>query len=347
MRSSASSLIDVDALFAPLADEASLLLAVSGGPDSIALMLLAARWSLREERDIAVATVDHGLRPESREEAQRVGEWARAQGFAHHILVWQGAKPKTRIQERAREMRYRLLKQCAKEIGATAIVTAHHADDQAETILFRLTRGSGVAGLAGMSPISALDELRLYRPLLNLRKQELEAICIEAGHEFLRDPSNENPSFARTQLRKLQTTLAAQGLDSAALLRLGARAARADESLAWSAAHVAASTSARHRVSEACLDANLLRELPVELLQRIIATEIARMAPKTPLRLERLERAAQRLAEAIAVGQRYRSTLGGAILTFDGRNLAIVKEKPRRKRGAEPPRRPIEGDEGA
>jgi len=109
----------------------SLLLAVSGGPDSVALMLLCAGWRDRASHDIAVATVDHGLRPESRAEAERVGDWARALGFAQHLLTWTGDKPATRIQERARDARYRLLADCAQRIGADAIVTAHHADDQA------------------------------------------------------------------------------------------------------------------------------------------------------------------------------------------------------------------------
>jgi tRNA(Ile)-lysidine synthase len=340
MRASASSSIDVDALFAPLAREASLLLAVSGGPDSVALMLLIARWSLRGRRDIAVATVDHGLRPDSREEARLVGQWARAQGFAHHILLWRGAKPKTRIQERAREMRYHLLTQCARKIGAGAIVTAHHADDQAETILFRLTRGSGVAGLAGMPSASTLADVRLLRPLLNLTKRQLEDVCNEEGHPFLRDPSNENPGFARTRLRQLRTTLAAQGLDSAALLRLGARAARANEALAWSATKILESANPRRGKLESRLDAEPLRGLPPELLQRVIAQEIARLALKTPLRLERLERAAQKLASALDERRRLRTTLGGAVLTLEGPNLTISKERPRGKRRSGPRQAP-------
>jgi tRNA(Ile)-lysidine synthase len=338
MRSSASPSIDADALFAPLAREDSLLLAVSGGPDSIALMLLAEQWSLRAKRKIFVATVDHGLRPKSREEAKRVAEWARARGFPHRILNWRGAKPKTRIQERAREARYRLLAGCAREIGAGAVVTAHHADDQAETILFRLTRGSGVAGLAGMSSVSALENLRLYRPLLGLEKKRLEAFCDELRHPFLRDESNNDPQFARTRLRKLQTTLDAQGLDAAALLRLGARAAQAEESLAWSAAKLANEARAPRNESGAHFEARALRGAPVELLQRVIAGEIARLGLQTPLRLERVERAAQKIALALDCAQNVKTTLGGAVLTLKGQNLVISRENPRRSHRAKPPK---------
>jgi tRNA(Ile)-lysidine synthase len=331
MCASAAS-IDAAALFAPLASEGSLLLAVSGGPDSVALMLLAAQWSLRTKRDIATATIDHGLRPESHNEALLVGQWARAQGFSHHLLTWRGVKPSTRIQERARKARYQLLAQCAHDVGATAIVTAHHADDQAETILFRLTRGSGVAGLAGMAAVSSLDDLRLRRPLLSMRKQQLEAVCVKAGHDFLRDPSNENPDFARTRLRLLKSSLAQQGLDCAALLRLGARAAQAEEALAWSAARILASSPHARGDNDnvSRFDALMLQTLPKELLQRVVATQIARFGARQPPRLERLESAAQRLAEALAAQSSLRLTLGGALITLDKAELTIEREPPRR-----------------
>lgn len=318
-----------DETLAPLAGAGSLLLAVSGGPDSVALMLLVSRWSLRAQRDIAVATVDHGLRPESREEARLVGEWAGRLGFAHHSLLWDGPKPKTRIQERARGERYRLLARCAREIGASAIVTAHHADDQAETILFRLTRGSGVAGLAGMAKVAHLDELQLLRPLLDLRKQELEAICVAADHPFLRDPSNENPAYARTRLRSLRAVLQDNGLDTRALLRLGARAARSEAALVWSAAQIAASLPAERSETECRIAADALRALPQELLLRVVAVEIARIGDSAP-RMERLEKAIDELTRALATGTPLRITLGGTLIALGKDAFTIKRESPRR-----------------
>ena len=150
-RSHAPSAADIEALFAPLGRARTLLIAVSGGPDSTALLLMAAEWARRRGRTrIEAATVDHGLRPESAEEAKAVAALCARLGVAHRILQWKGAKPASRLQERAREARYRLLVDHAKAIGADALLTAHHADDQAETVLFRLLRGSGVAGLRGM-----------------------------------------------------------------------------------------------------------------------------------------------------------------------------------------------------
>ena len=236
---------------APLAGESALLLAVSGGPDSVALMLLAARWPRRAAGvKITVATVDHGLRENSRDEALQVGRWAGALGFDHRLLIWDGPKPATRIQETARAARYALLCACAREIAREcAVVTAHHADDQAETILFRLTRGSGVAGLSGMASASTRGGVRLLRPLLDVPKAALEAICDEAGHPFFRDPANENTRFARARLRALNATLSAQGLDRGALLRLGGRAARAESALSWCAFNCEKDGGSRRRRS--------------------------------------------------------------------------------------------------
>ena len=182
------------ALFAPLAGRRALL-AVSGGPDSLALMRLAARWLVEGQAagaSLYVATVDHGLRPGSREEAEAVAGWAEAVGLPHSILTWQGAKPRSRIQERARTVRYALLGAHARELGADYLLTAHHADDQAETILFRLLRGSGLAGLAGMSSEIMLGNIRLYRPLLTYSKKMLINYCEAFDQPYFRDPSNEN-----------------------------------------------------------------------------------------------------------------------------------------------------------
>ncbi len=308
----------------------------------MALMLLAARWSLRETKRIAVATVDHGLRPEAAEEARRVGEWARALGFEHHILRWEGEKPRSRIQERARDARYRLLADCARTVGASAIVAAHHADDQAETILFRLTRGSGVAGLAGMAPASRLDGLALLRPLLGLRKQALEALCEAAGQPFFRDPSNENPAYARVRLRSLSALLAEQGLSVDALLRLSARAARAEEALVEAAAEAAAALPAMRDASTFRVAAAPMAALPRELLRRVVAAEVMRIGGAEP-RLERQERACERLHEALAAGASFKTTLGGVTIALATHALTIRPEPPRR-RGSPAVKKPCGAD---
>ncbi|MGA3064932.1 MAG: tRNA lysidine(34) synthetase TilS [Methylocystis sp.] len=331
---------------APLAGESALLLAVSGGPDSVALMLLAASWPRRAAGvKITVATVDHGLRENSRDEALQVRRWAGALGFDHRLLSWEGPKPATRIQETARAARYALLCACAREIAREcAVVTAHHADDQAETILFRLTRGSGVAGLSGMASASTRDGVRLLRPLLDVPKAALEAICDEAGHPFFRDPANENTRFARARLRALSATLSAQGLDRGALLRLGGRAARAESALSWCAFNARKTAVLGFDEVETRLDAAALRDLPPEISLRLLGGEIQRRGGPAP-RLDRLERAAEVVAQALAEGAPKRITLAGLSIRVNNREVTLTSAPPRSRGRAKPGTEPRVNEE--
>jgi tRNA(Ile)-lysidine synthase len=321
---------DATGVLAPLAPHERLLLAVSGGPDSVALMLLCARWTARGSHQISVATVDHGLRAAGRAEAEQVGEWARALEFEHHLLSWEGDKPRTRIQERARAARYGLLADCARNIGAEAIVTAHHADDQAETIIFRLTRGSGVSGLAGMARESSVHGVALLRPLLASRKAALVDVCERAGHPFFTDPSNSDDAYARARLRKLAPLLAELGLDTPALLRLGERAGRADAALASCAAAAYQRALIESAPALSRFDAAALAELPLEILQRILAREIARLVSDAQPRLDRLERAARRIAEALHARTPLRLTIANLLIELGANEVSLRPAPPRR-----------------
>jgi tRNA(Ile)-lysidine synthase len=324
---------EIAALFEPVAGE-RVLLAVSGGPDSVALMRLAAEWRAGLEAkgaQLFVATVDHGLRSESRSEAEDVGRWAAAFGLPHQILTWSGAKPRTRVQERARAARYAVLCAHARTVGAGFLVTAHHADDQAETILFRLLRGSGLAGLAGMQSMTKLDDIALYRPLLNLPKKTLIAYCEALGQPFVRDPSNENPAFARTRLRALLPVLAEAGFDAGSLTRLGRRAARVEQALAAETARVSSQLEKTRLGDGVAIPLRSLRGLPEEILRRVIGAEIAALQPGKMLRFDRLESLAQDLYAAMLSGEVWHRTLGGVRLcaNVDGL-LTLRREKPRR-----------------
>jgi tRNA(Ile)-lysidine synthase len=321
------------ALFAPLGEACGALLAVSGGPDSVAMMLLAAAWAEQAmfKPKLAVATVDHGLRPESRGEAEAVAAWAESLGLPHRILIWDGEKPKTRIQERAREMRYELLFRHAREIGADYVLTAHHADDQAETILFRLLRGSGVAGLAGMPVAAQRGEIVHLRPLRAYSKEALVGLCEARRQAFFRDPSNEDLSFARTRLRRLLRLLREEGLDSAALLRLGRRAARADLALADCTNMLRGSLHREHGNGVFSAQIGHLRDAPEEIMLRLVAGEIEALGGK-PLRLDRLESLIGALRAALQAGTAWRGTLGGMMLALDARGLFTIRnERPRRR----------------
>jgi tRNA(Ile)-lysidine synthase len=260
---------DLDALIAP---GARIGIAVSGGPDSLALLLLAAA---ARPGAVEAATVDHGLRDGSRAEAETVARICAEIGVPHAILTagWKDA-PKTAIQERARNERYRLLGFWAEERGLDAIATAHHADDQAETLLMRLSRGAGVRGLAGMRRRSVAPgtEVALLRPLLGWRRAELEQVCANAGATPALDPSNRNERFERVRVRRALGE--AEWLDPAALARSAAHLSDAQTALAW-AAMEEWKANARERSG-----AILYRPhgTPHEILRRIAARAVRRLA---------------------------------------------------------------------
>lgn len=323
---------DIGALFSPWEAARGIVLGVSGGPDSVALMLLAAEWARARARPppLYVATVDHGLRQDSRGEAEMVARWAAGLALPHAILVWDGVKPKSRIQERAREARYELLFDCATRIGADHVMTAHHADDQAETILLRLLRGSGVSGLSGMASSSDRNGLILARPLLAHAKADLATLCESRAHPFFDDPSNTDPVYARTRIRRLGGLLADEGLGRAALLRLGRRAARADAALAAHARAVRAGLAARREPGGFRADISALAEEPEEILLRFLAHELKLISGGKALRLDRLEALALRFRQALRAGIAFTATLGGAALRLQSnRTLVIAAENGR------------------
>lgn len=199
--------------------------AVSGGPDSLALLLMAAEALPGRT---AVATVDHGLRASSAAEADMVAQVCRARGIAHATLRVTLAGGN--MQAEARAARYDVLAEWAKAEGLAAVATGHQADDQAETLLMRLNRGSGLAGLAGVRPrVYMPNRLMVVRPLLDWRKAELQAVCERCGLTPARDPGNMDSQFDRVAMRQF---LAGNPLlDPQALARSAAHLAEAEEAL--------------------------------------------------------------------------------------------------------------------
>jgi tRNA(Ile)-lysidine synthase len=331
--SRALSVAQVDALFAPFEDAERLLIAVSGGPDSTTLLLMAAEWAERRGATrIEAATVDHGLRPDSAAEASGVAALCEGLGLNHRTLVWKGAKPSTRLQERAREARYRLLIAHARACRADALMTAHHADDQAETVLLRLLRGSGVGGLRGIDERSARDGVVIARPLLSVSKAELIAFVQARGVAYVDDPSNADPRFARTRLRAMLGEFAREGLDARALARLARRAGEADEALTKAAADCEARLGATGEI-----DANALYEAPIAIVQRILSRRIAAAGGRDPSRvgLEKIEALAARLKQALNGRRAIGANVGGAIARLDAKGrLTFAPEPPRRSAAA-------------
>ena len=260
---------DLDAL---IPRDARLGLAVSGGPDSLAMLLLAAA---ARPGMVEAATVDHGLRSESRAEADMVASVCTDLGVPHRILTaeWDGT-PKTAVQARARAERYRLLGLWAGERGLGALLTAHHLDDQAETLVMRLARGAGVRGLAGMRPVARLPsgELPLIRPLLGWRRHELEQICTDAGLKPAVDPSNSDQTFERVRIRG--ALAGADWLNPAAIASSAANLAAADEALDWAVEQV---WQEAVTVSDAAIDYRP-GNAPDEIRRRIVARIVDRLA---------------------------------------------------------------------
>jgi tRNA(Ile)-lysidine synthase len=312
----------------------AVVLAVSGGPDSVALMRLAEGVAVGRQVPVAVATVDHGLRPESRAEAETVAAWAAGCGFPHRILVWKGRKPSTGLQERAREARYRLLAGLAAEFGASHLLTAHTMDDQAETILMRLCRGTGIGGLAGMRVETTMGRVILARPLLGVRKDQLVATCRARDWPFLEDASNVDLRFARSRWRKLMPALAAEGLTAERLAALGVRAQRTEDALdsrAFAVLEAAGRTSGKGMVA---LDgAALLREPEAILLRVIAGAIVAVTAARTRrVRLDRFEQhVLGAMRGALSEGTRCKLNLGGALIEIGpDRRIRVSPESPRR-----------------
>jgi tRNA(Ile)-lysidine synthase len=326
---------EIAALFASFPRSGRVILAVSGGADSTALMVLAQRWRRRRARgpDLVVATVDHGLRRGSRAEAKSVGALARRLGLSHQILPWRGAKPKTGIEATARAVRYRLLAELAQRLGAEAIATAHTLDDQAETMLMRLAAGSGPVGLAGMRPRDVRDGIVLLRPFLAVRKARLVATLAHAGIQWADDPMNADPAFARVRLRAAGAVLAREGLTPERLGRLAERMARHEDAVA------AAVRTMRPRIADperpGRLDGRALITAPEEIALRLLADEIARVgarcAAERPLRLQRLEALWQELRKAIVAGRAARRTLAQALVTVERDGTVLINPAPPRR----------------
>ncbi len=292
---SAAPLSPAEALasFAPLARYPRLALAVSGGPDSLALMQLCAEW--RAERgvgpELCVLTVDHGLRAASRDEALMVGRLARSLGLPHAILTWERrGEGCTALQARARAARYDLMVAYCHAHDIPAILTAHTLDDQAETFLMRLKRGSGLDGLAAIPEMGVWAGIALHRPWLDVPKARLIATLEARGIGFVSDPSNADPRFERARVRRSVNALEALGLTAEALALSARRLRRAREALDHAARDFLLDNSETSEAGYALIDQEALRNAPAEIALRALARLIASVGgSEERLRLAKLE----------------------------------------------------------
>lgn len=320
------TLTEAQGLFAPLVRFPHLALAVSGGPDSLALMHLAARWraTLGAGPRLSVLTVDHGLRPGSREEALTVGRMASELGLPHAILVWEGKVPHAAsLQARARAARYDLMAAYCHANDIPALVTAHTQDDQAETFLMRLKRGSGLDGLAAIPERGAWAGIAVLRPLLDMPKARLVATLDAAGIVFVSDPSNIDPRFERARVRGSAKALEQLGLTPEALALSARRLRRARQAVEDAAQNFLAANSETSEAGYALIDREALEAAPQEIALRALSRLIGAVGGSgMPLRLAKLEA----LLAALEGSPNKAHTLGRCRLEPCSGRLGIFRE---------------------
>ena len=341
-------------LFADWKRAPAIVLAVSGGPDSIALLWLAARWrkALPRGPHLLAVTVDHGLRQEAAREAREVKRLAASLGVPHRTVRWAGEKPKSGVPAAARAARYRLLANLARQNGASHILTAHTRDDQAETLLMRLLRGSGISGLSAMARESEREGVVIVRPFLNVSKAQLVATLEKAGIGYAVDPTNRDVRFTRPRIRAVIDSLRSEGGDARNLARLASRLARANaaiEILADGAARylalrdrsMASHPAAPGGVHHVTFEGAAFAILPEEVRLRLLLRAIDRVGHEGPVELGKaeallvvLDRALQNTTgkSAASPGRRLKQTLAGAVISLSAGRIVIAPAPPRRRR---------------
>ena len=308
----------------PFEARPGLAVALSGGADSMALAVLADAWARRRGGRLTALTVDHGLRPASAAEARRVSRWMLRLGVAHRVLSWHGAKPVAGVQAAARAARYRLMTAWCREAGVLHLLLAHHLQDQAETFLLRLAHGSGGDGLAAMAAVVETPAVRLVRPLLGTAPERLRETLRRRRQEWIEDPSNQDPAYARTRVRRLLPGLGAAGLGVPRLAAAAARLGHARGALEVATQALLAGSCAVHPAGFARVDGAVLAAAPAEIALRALARIIACIggAMHAPSR-QKLER-----VHAAVVGQTRPSsrTLGGCRIVAAGAALLVCRE---------------------
>lgn len=302
-----------------------LAVAVSGGGDSVALCLLLQRYGA----EITALTVDHGLRPGSRREAEKLGVLLSSKGIPHDILTWEGEKPATHVQERAREARYGLLLEACRKKKISALALGHNLEDQVETFWMRLAHGSGLDGLSGMAAERMEGGVRMIRPLLSFRREALRRFCDEMKAPYVDDPSNENQKFLRVRLRQFEETLAAEGFTPERLSRTVEKLKSARAALDWMT-EKALAECVMPTDRGLALKKDLWLRYPEEIRCRVVMRVLQQVRPQDyPAGSEALSRLCANIAQAGFSGQ----TLGGCILSpLKSGDILIQPETPSESR---------------
>ncbi|HLI22014.1 MAG TPA: tRNA lysidine(34) synthetase TilS [Stellaceae bacterium] len=309
------------ARLAPFEMQPHLAVAVSGGGDSMALMLLADEWARARGGRITALTVDHGLRADAAAEAAQVAAWCAMRGIDHVVLRWTGAKPDSGLQAAARNARYALLESWCRDHAVLHLLLAHQREDQAETVKMRAARGSGLDGLAGMASVSERGAMRLLRPLLATPRAALRDFLLACGQPWIEDPSNRNPIYTRVRVRAALGA-AAPGSSDANLAATATRLGHARAFEETEDARRLACALSLHPAGFAALDARAFAardRLGLRALSAIIGVV---SGDSYPPRRERLERLLRVLAAGLAQGR----SLGGCLFLPRRGQILVCRE---------------------
>lgn len=302
--------------------------AVSGGGDSMALVLLLKNWCAEKKFKLTALIVDHGLRKNSTAEAAQVGGWMTDLNIDHHILKWLGDKPATNIQDEARKMRYLLLGNWCADNDIKHLFLAHHQNDQAETFLIRLFRGSGIDGLSAMEkmapfPVKDFDKNYpfLCRPLLDVPKEKLTQFLNEQAQQWVEDPSNQDVKYTRIQIRELLRSSEIDGLDQGRLSQTAKRMRRVRSLLEDLTESAEADYVNYSEFGFASVNKKFITELHEEIALRLLSKVIKTVSGGTyPPRHKKLEALYEKLSAEDFQGQ----TLAGSMIFKDGKDEIIL-----------------------
>ena len=288
--------------FSPLHGQKHIAVALSGGADSTALTHMLCVWAELNEATLHALIVDHGLRPESADEAQSTLKQAQNWPHCHPvILTWQGDKPESGLMQAARQARYGLMSDYCARHGIRILATGHHGDDQVETFFIRLSKGSGPDGLAGIRPLTALDDhLTLYRPLLDKTHQDLVDYCKDHHLSWIEDAGNHNMDYERNRLRRF---LADEGLETPRIQTLMRRLHRVKDTLDALTADVAQQARIDTDSSHHIYDWSIASHYGEEILLRLMIQAIKQLTGQSrrDIRLAKLENLCRRMLEQQAL----------------------------------------------
>ena len=294
--------------------------AVSGGGDSVAVLLASVEWARRRKAAVFAVTVNHGLRPEAAKEAAFVADLCGQLGVAHQILDWTDRPATGNLQMAARDARLRLISAWAHDLELRYVMLGHTLDDQAETVLMRLARGSGVDGLAGMSARRSHNDIVWLRPFLDVRRADLRQFLEARGQSWIDDPSNDDARFDRVMMRQALETLMPLGIDPDQLARTADH--MADARLALNAtAQTLACKSVQIDHGDVVISQDALWDAPFDIRARLLAHAMGWVASSAyKPRFRSLEAVMKNLREGRT------QTLQGCLLSAPGGQIRITRE---------------------